>query len=203
MGKARTSQTASRRASAPEQPTVTRDVRVGGGRVVVLDGVLTSDAIGPFHAYASRLRYRLDAEADDAALPRTWRCEVDLAAASRRPFTLLGELTRQFFPRDLVLRTIRFDLHQYGDAQPPERGGAGGVTFLLYVNEQWDSRWMGETVFYEEPNEPSVVVLPRPGRAVIFDSAILHRAGVAHRECFEPRIGLTLHFARAPARRSR
>lgn len=49
-------------------------------------------------------------------------------------------------------------------------------TILIYLNEDWHHDYGGETVFFDENKEIKTSILPKFGRAVIFDSAILHAA---------------------------
>ncbi len=63
------------------------------------------------------------------------------------------------------------------------------------TKENWNSRLCkGETAFYSDEDEPLHVVAPRPGRVIIFDANIRHRAGAPDRECFRPRITVALKF---------
>ena len=52
--------------------------------------------------------------------------------------------------------------------------GSHGVTFLYYVNEEWDLHEGGETQFYID--EEIVGILPLPNRMVKFNANIQHRA---------------------------
>jgi len=187
------------------EPIVSRDVRVGGRRLVVIDRFLSPRAAKGLHELASRRTYRLnDFDSDATAYSRHWKDEVPVEeAASSGLYAAIVDLARSLFPaRGLVLNRIHYNLHQYGDVQFAHQDSSGdGVTALLFVNQRWEPSWMGETVFYEDETEPSVVVLPRPGRIAVFEGAILHRAGVAQRECFEPRISLALKMLARPSRR--
>lgn len=53
---------------------------------------------------------------------------------------------------------------------------AGDRTVLIYANADWRPEFAGETVFFDDRDEITRAVIPRPGRAVIFDSAIRHCA---------------------------
>jgi hypothetical protein len=180
------------RGAAEDGPTVSREVRVAGRRVIVLDGVLDAQATKHLDAHARRLPYVLnDVDSQETGYSRHWKYDLSATNHEDSPFKELGELTRGFFPdRELTLARIHFNLHQYGDVQfPHQDSGGDGVTFLLYLNREWKPSWMGETVFYENAEEP-----------VVTEGAIIHRAGVAQRECFEPRISLALKFRGRRAR---
>ena len=50
-------------------------------------------------------------------------------------------------------------------------------TLLYYANKDWEMNWGGETVFYNDSGTDYVKVVPYvPGRIVIFDGRIPHRA---------------------------
>jgi SM-20-related protein len=70
-----------------------------------------------------------------------------------------------------------------------------GLTAVFYGNAVWDDSWMSETVFCDDHGEPTILVPPRPGRLLIFDSALLHRAGTPSRDCHETRYTLVFKFA--------
>ena len=50
------------------------------------------------------------------------------------------------------------------------------LSLLYYVNLHWQSDWGGETIFAADDGEPEIIVPYKPGRIVIFDSKIPHRA---------------------------
>ena len=53
----------------------------------------------------------------------------------------------------------------------------GHYTVLYYANEEWDTRWSGETVFYTPARDEIVkAVVPRPGRIAVFDGRVPHVA---------------------------
>ena len=70
----------------------------------------------------------------------------------------------------------------------------GAYSALYYANQRWDRDWFGETVFCAS-GEPMVAVSARPGRLVLFDSRIEHRAGVPAMNCPTQRLTLSLRFS--------
>ena len=52
---------------------------------------------------------------------------------------------------------------------------ADEITVLYYVNTRWDKNWGGETLFSNDLGECEIAVEYKPGRIVIFDSAIEHK----------------------------
>lgn len=176
----------------------TRAHIVAGREILVFDDLFTPAEIETVHRFASRLDYCLnDYDAAGTEYSKHWKHEGIAARAAETPFFCeFVSLTFRCFPeRELRLARLHFNLHLYGDLQLPHVDGDGqSVTLLYYVNQRWERNWMGETVFYESNGEPSLVIAPRPGRVVLFEGAIEHRAGVPQRECFEPRMSIALKF---------
>lgn len=69
----------------------------------------------------------------------------------------------------------------------------GAYSALYYANKDWDRDWFGETVFCKH-GEPVVSVSVHPGRIVLFDSRIQHRAGVPAMNCPAQRMTLSLRY---------
>jgi Rps23 Pro-64 3,4-dihydroxylase Tpa1-like proline 4-hydroxylase len=68
------------------------------------------------------------------------------------------------------------------------------VTFLYYGNLTWNPTWGGETIFHDDDMSAAACVSPRPGRLVLFNAALYHRAGVPSRHCPSFRYGLSLFY---------
>ena len=68
------------------------------------------------------------------------------------------------------------------------------VSVLYYCNSSWDSEWGGETIFYDDNDDAEAAISIKPGRVVVFDGALKHRAGVPNRTCPEVRITLSVRF---------
>jgi len=54
--------------------------------------------------------------------------------------------------------------------------GSTGYTVLFYINEDQIVDEGGETQFYNSANHTTFGVLPKPGRMVLSDASLLHRA---------------------------
>jgi hypothetical protein len=52
------------------------------------------------------------------------------------------------------------------------------LTILYYSNLSWSGDWGGETVFYNRKRDAVGCIGPSPGRILLFNAAIFHRAGV-------------------------
>src|SRR5271155_598159 len=47
-------------------------------------------------------------------------------------------------------------------------------TAILFMNEEWDPDWAGETVFLDEGGDIAMSVLPKRNRAIVFPSLLRH-----------------------------
>jgi SM-20-related protein len=56
-------------------------------------------------------------------------------------------------------------------------------TTILYMNDQWEPDWAGETTFLDKENDIAKSVLPRRNRAVIFPASIEHAGRSVSRKC--------------------
>ncbi len=179
---------------------ITRHFSIGKKRALICDGLFSVEDIDSLFAFLEPLPYRLnDTDSDETAYSRHWKAELPLEMALKTPvLRRCVDLTHELMAGTaLQLRRFHSNLHLYGDMQFPHTDLAGGVTALYYANPRWDDKWMGETVFYDENREPLYTVAPKPGRLVVFEADILHRAGVPSRECYEPRISAAFKFTRA------
>jgi SM-20-related protein len=73
----------------------------------------------------------------------------------------------------------------------------GCFTLLYYAVPEWKDGWDGETIFYNAGGDVIRAVTPRPNRAVLFDSRILHAARAPSRAC--PALRITVAFKLEPA----
>lgn len=68
------------------------------------------------------------------------------------------------------------------------------VTFLYYGNYKWNGDWCGETIFYNSNHDAVAAVTPKPGRLILFNAALLHRAGVPGKKCPTFRYGFSVFY---------
>jgi hypothetical protein len=69
--------------------------------------------------------------------------------------------------------TIYYNAIRYGDKFNYHVDGSG-PSFLIYGNKNWDKSWKSHTLFRDGNFKKKV--LPKPGRIVIFDGQLNHRA---------------------------
>jgi len=88
------------------------------------------------------------------------------------------------------------NLSQYGDVEFPHfdcNKNKNDFTVLYYVNNKWDYRYGGETIFYQG-KDSRISISPKPGRFVVFPGNIEHTGGVPTRICKQSRLSLALKF---------
>ncbi len=88
--------------------------------------------------------------------------------------------------------------HTYGLGGQPHVDDVrpGSFTLLFYPLAEWKDEWEGETVFYDEHGEIALSVRPRPNRAVLFDSRILHAGRAPGRACPALRVSMAYKLQR-------
>lgn len=71
------------------------------------------------------------------------------------------------------------------------------VTIMFYLNKIWAMGHAGETIFLTKDwNEIWKSVIPKPGRAVLFDGFLPHGAREISRACVELRMVATIRYER-------
>jgi Rps23 Pro-64 3,4-dihydroxylase Tpa1-like proline 4-hydroxylase len=73
------------------------------------------------------------------------------------------------------------------------------LTALVYVSDEWNIEWGGETLFFDENDDCAFACTPKPGRVVVFHGAIKHVGRPPTRLCYKPRYTLAYKFAPAEA----
>jgi Rps23 Pro-64 3,4-dihydroxylase Tpa1-like proline 4-hydroxylase len=69
------------------------------------------------------------------------------------------------------------------------------ITVMFYLNRTWTMEYSGETVFLTEDwKDIQHSVIPKPGRAVLFDGYIPHAAREVSRTCIELRMVATFKY---------
>lgn len=73
-------------------------------------------------------------------------------------------------------------------------------TILYYTNLRWDRDWGGETLFANSCGECEIAVEYKPGRVVVFDSAIEHKPSPISLEADEFRFTFVIQLIRNEVR---
>ena len=70
-------------------------------------------------------------------------------------------------------------------------------TVMFYLNKIWEIPYAGETVFLNaDKTEIEQAIIPKPGRALLFDGFITHGAREISRSCIELRMVATFKYER-------
>lgn len=119
--------------------------------------------------------------------------DFDAAVVASDPFFRhLKSIAQKVFPGE-TLGDVRAYVNSavYGDSYYTHRDcpeDSKNVTVLYYVNLLWQADWGGETIFYNDEQDAMLAVSPKAGRVVVGRGAILHRANVPTRSCYEERL---------------
>jgi predicted nucleotidyltransferase len=69
------------------------------------------------------------------------------------------------------------------------------ITVMFYLNKTWSMNHAGETIFLsKDENEIWKAIIPKPGRAVLFDGFVPHGAREISRTCVELRMVATIRY---------
>jgi hypothetical protein len=126
--------------------------------------------------------------------------DINAALLTKDPlFLQLRAVAEKMFPGE-ALHDLRAYVNNavYGDSYFAHRDSpedSKDVTVLYYANLIWQLDWGGETIFYNDDNDAVLAVSPRPGRLVVSRAAILHRATVPTRVCYEERLTIAYKLA--------
>ncbi len=173
------------------EPTVRRFL-ISGRELFICDGFVDPNFVTKISDVVKTLRYLRKEMSRKDTPPAASSADIPDAALRVDPFFLrLRQVAEQMFPGE-VLRDQRAYVNSsaYGDSYFIHRDCSANrnhVSVLYYVNLHWNADWGGDTIFYDDNNEPQLVVGPKAGRMVISRGAILHRGTVPTRTCFQER----------------
>lgn len=68
------------------------------------------------------------------------------------------------------------------------------ISALYFVNSKWHHDWGGEVMFFDSSKDSKVCISVKPGRLVLFNANIYHRAGVPQRPCKETRVTISARY---------
>ena len=95
--------------------------------------------------------------------------------------------------RGLVPQRVIVNAYNHGDSSWLHRDSElqDHYTVILYLNNDWDWNWGGETIVITDGGDIIMSVFPTPGRVIAFDSRLLHGPRPVSREAPLPRLGVT------------
>lgn len=160
----------------------------------VLDNLIPPELHALAWAACSSKRWYFGHGSNDRDWSRFWKMDLDGDSA----FDAIWQHVRPHCETltGSPLRVIRqyANGHTYGLGGNPhfDDKRPGTFTFLYYPNPEWKDGWEGETVFYDQSGEIALAVRPRPNRAILFDSRILHGGRAPSRTC--PALRVTVAY---------
>jgi SM-20-related protein len=208
---ARAAASAALSATAPGA-TVSRMLTIDGRLVLVLDGALEeADVSAACFALGQRAAFR-QAEQSVSERPeqRHGVTEHDATEFCATPlYRRIAALLPLFFPEaNYTPNRIYTNAMAFGDCalmhrDAERRSGVPdpsveNVTALFYANPSWETGYAGETVFFSEAGDAVEVVLPRPGRLLLFAASIQHVGRPPSRLFWGQRYTLAIKFAAQP-----
>jgi hypothetical protein len=151
-----------------------------GKKIVTFDGIFNANEMDYFETFAQKSKYSimklsdnfnlvdgrfLSAPFDNNDLKNFGIFETG-STKPLEPFLAGKEIMRAW----ITCSTHLSEYYAHIDAS------AGALTVLYYVNTIWNKEWNGETIFYNDNAEPVFVSEFTPGRLVVFESDIRHKA---------------------------
>jgi Rps23 Pro-64 3,4-dihydroxylase Tpa1-like proline 4-hydroxylase len=167
-----------------------------------VDKVLPEEEVIAFHRFVKGLSFKrkeYDSNEDEYPIfSLDFNCDefVNKTSIGKQAISLLKEFSPDWEQYKLIRCYI--NMCHYGDMEYPHFDCArdeDDITVLYYVNDQWDYRWGGETLFYED-GETKLAFLPAPGRFLLFWGAIEHKGCVPSRICKVSRFTLAMKYSR-------
>jgi len=132
--------------------------------------------------------------------PAFWKMDLEEVPAITAVYDAVRARCEELARGPLVVLRQYANGHTYGlggqahadDARP------GHYTCLYYPMPDWNPDWGGETVFHHQAGDIALAVLPKPGRAVFFDSRILHSGRAPSRAFGGLRVTVAFKLGPAP-----
>jgi len=179
-----------------------RELAIGARTAFVLEDAIHEGDRREAYAFFRLLGYRFNhGDRSDARRILHWAYDFkDTEIESNRTLRALTVVARRFLAhRGLpfaFLERAYANIALYGDVQLAHDDG-DVWTALYFANPEWDLDFGGELFMYGEDPSVAVAIQPRPGRLVVFDGMIPHRAGVPSKLCLDPRITVAIKLRRS------
>jgi SM-20-related protein len=169
--------------------------------IQLLDGLVPGELRARAWDATSEKRWYFGNQSIGQGEPGFWKMDLDGDPAVDAVFAAARARCEELARGSLSV------LRQYGNGHTYGLGGQahaddprpGHFTLLYYPMPEWNPGWGGETVFHHPDGEIALAVLPRPGRAVFFDSRILHAARAPSRSYGGLRVTIAYKLVRSSA----
>lgn len=174
----------------------TRQIDIQGLSAFIFDALVPPDLIDTIYQSLVERPYDSDhASSKSTKIYREWVCEMDLDAFRCDDlYGKMNELVGQCFQHtninafSVFCNCISFGCHTFMH----QDGGKNCYSALYYANPIWEKNWGGETTLFNDQGDAVACIFPVPGRIVILDGRILHRAGMPSRSCPHRRYTVSL-----------
>lgn len=178
----------------------TRTEIIEGKSIFIIDNSVSEDEIEVFYEYVMGLSFkRMERSTSYDEFPNfsadfnpeIFEKEIFIGQKARM---LLNEFITE--GKNYTLKRSYVNLSNYGDVEFPHYDcplDKDDITVLYYINNTWNYKYGGETIFYAD-KDSRLAVLPTPGRFVIFPGNIRHMGTIATRICKESRVTLALKY---------
>jgi len=171
-----------------------RKGEIEGKKIYVYDDLIEPEVIAQIKEALDQNAFtRNEIARQDTEQHRHWARNMPVEAAQQLPLFKATVLAAQPFCKTgnrFRLYRAYTNCSNYGDmlfTHTDCLAGAGEITALWYICNQWDHEWGGETLFFNSNNDAEFVATPRPGRLVVFDGEITHCGRPPSRICYENR----------------
>lgn len=176
--------------------SLSRQLDIDGLPVFIFDTSLSQSAIAARYRALQERRYESDhASSKSTSVYREWVSEMDLTVfRETKLFEEMSELVCNCFAEEKIeffsvfCNCISYGCHTFRH----QDGGERCFSALYYANPIWEVDWGGETTFFDDRRDAVFCVAPVPGRIVILDGRVLHRAGMPSRACPHRRLTVSL-----------
>ncbi len=187
---------------ATTEPRVGR-VQIEGRDLFVCDNLVDTAMVTGIGTAVKTLHYVRKEKSRPDVPGLAASADIDTALLAKDAFFLrLRAIAEKMFPGE-ALQDLRAYVNSavYGDTYYMHRDcpeDSQNLTVLYYANLTWQADWGGETLFYNEDKDAVLAVSPRPGRLVVGRGAVLHRATVPTRGCYEERLTIAYKLISSP-----
>ena len=168
-------------------------------KLLIFDGLFSEEEIKHNFALVSLANFSfLHSSRDDTTAYREWAAPFSADDFSTHPLhnIFLNTAEQHSQLKNRICYDVFCSASTFGDMSfiHSDSTEEDTISVLYYCNHQWNSEWGGETIFYDSNNEARIAISVKPGRIVVFNGSLRHRAGVPNRICPEVRLTLSTRY---------
>ncbi len=145
--------------------------------------------------------YKLnDIDKEDSKFSRHWvnhLIDIETIIKYTPQFEKIDSKIRNLYAdANLTLFEIKAYLSTFGDLATYHQDSEmiDTITVVVYFHNTWELDWHGEFIICDDQWEPQLCVFPKPGRMIVFNGKLPHRAGAPTKTCFEGRKTLVFRY---------